>query len=158
MTTTQTIALKERLIPEVEEILNREVTRHEKLFAVCELLADEVSTFNWVGFYVADESGKEELVLGPFVGASTDHTRIPFGRGICGQVAVSHETFVSQDVHSEDNYLACSMDVQSEIVVPIMKNNEFVAQLDIDSHTKGSITPEQREALEETCVLLSEEF
>ena len=80
MTTTQTIALKERLIPEVEEILNREVTRHEKLFAVCELLADEVSTFNWVGFYVADESGKEELVLGPFVGASTDHTRIPFGR------------------------------------------------------------------------------
>ena len=158
MTTTQTIALKERLIPEVEEILNREVTRHEKLFAVCELLADEVSTFNWVGFYVADESGKEELVLGPFVGASTDHTRIPFGRGICGQVAVSHETFVSQDVHSEDNYLACSMDVQSEIVVPIMKNNEFVAQLDIDSHTKGSITPEQREALEEICLLLSEEF
>ena len=139
MTTTQTIALKERLIPEVEEILNREVTRHEKLFAVCELLADEVSTFNWVGFYVADESGKEELVLGPFVGASTDHTRIPFGRGICGQVAVSHETFVSQDVHSEDNYLACSMDVQSEIVVPIMKNNEFVAQLDIDSRDNGTI-------------------
>ena len=158
MTTTEAISLNEKLVYGTEEILKRNVTRDEKLFAVCELLADEVPTFNWVGFYMADPDGKDELVLGPFVGASTDHTRIPFGKGICGQVALSHETFVSQDVNAEENYLSCSIDVQSEIVVPVMKGDVFVAQLDIDSHTKNSITAEQRETLEEICDLLAEEF
>lgn len=158
MTTTEAISLKEKLVTATENILDRDVTRHEKLFAICELLADEVPTFNWVGFYMADPSGKEELVLGPFVGASTDHTRIPFGKGICGQVALSHETFVAQDVHAQDNYLSCSIDVQSEIVVPIMKDDVFVAQLDIDSHTRDSITIEQQETLEEICDMLADEF
>tara|TARA_R110000868_G_scaffold408293_7_gene691065 strand:+ start:14372 stop:14848 length:477 start_codon:yes stop_codon:yes gene_type:complete len=158
MTTTEAISLREKLLSATEEILGRDVTRNEKLFAICELLEDEVPTFNWVGFYLADPDGKKELVLGPFVGASTDHNRIPFGKGICGQVAVSHETFVAQDVHSQENYLSCSIDVQSEIVVPIMVGNEFVAQLDIDSHTKDSITEEQQETLEEICDLLADEF
>ena len=158
MPETQLLTLKEKLLANTRTILDKDVTLHEKLFAVCELLADEVPTFNWVGFYMVAEDEENELVLGPFVGASTDHTRIPFGKGICGQVAVSHETFVSQDVHAEDNYLSCSISVQSEIVVPIMKGDEFVAQLDIDSHTKNSITEEQTEALEEICELLSYEF
>ena len=155
---TQTITLLDKLIIHTKEILERTVTRNEKLFAVCELLADEVPTFDWVGFYLVAEDAENELVLGPFVGASTDHTRIPFGTGICGQVALSHKTFVSQDVNSEDNYLACSIDVQSEIVVPIMVGDEFVAQLDIDSNTKNSITEEQTEALEKICKMLSSEF
>ncbi|MBD3617048.1 MAG: GAF domain-containing protein [Gracilimonas sp.] len=157
MSTAQLISY-DQLISDTEDILERKVTRDEKLFAICELLADEINTFSWVGFYLPDPAGKEELVLGPFVGPSTNHTRIPYGRGICGQVALSHETFVAQDVHSEDNYLACSVDVKSEIVVPIMKEDEFVGQLDIDSNTKNSITKEQRELLEEICELLSEEF
>ncbi|MBO6584821.1 MAG: GAF domain-containing protein [Gracilimonas sp.] len=148
----------DQLISDTESILKRNVTRDEKLFAICELLADEIPSFSWVGFYLPDPEGKQELVLGPFVGPSTDHTRIPYGRGICGQVALSHETFVAQDVHSEENYLACSTDVQSEIVVPIMKDDEFVGQLDIDSNTKNSITKEQRELLEEICEFLSDEF
>lgn len=157
MTTAQ-LTLHEKLIADTESILKRRVTLHEKLFAICELLADEIETFNWVGFYLADTNGKEELVLGPFVGPSTNHTRIPFGQGICGQVALSHNTYVSQDVSNEDNYLACSVDVKSEIVVPIMKGDKFVAQLDIDSNTKNSITKEQHELLEEICSLLSFEF
>ena len=148
----------DQLLSATEDILERDVTRNEKLFAICELLADEIPTFNWVGFYLPDPEGKEELVLGPFVGPSTDHTRIPYGRGICGQVALNHETFVSQDVHSEENYLACSVEVKSEIVVPIMKDGEFVGQMDIDSNTKNSITQDQKELLEEICDLLSEEF
>lgn len=158
MTSAEVLSLRDQLVSATHEILERPVTRDEKLFAVCELLADEVPTFNWVGFYMADPNGKDELVLGPFVGASTDHSRIPFGKGICGQVALSHETFIAQDVHAEDNYLACSIDVQSEIVVPIMKGDVFVAQLDIDSHTKNSITEEQKGALEEICSLLANEF
>ncbi|GAB5410627.1 MAG: GAF domain-containing protein [Balneolaceae bacterium] len=158
MTTTEAVSLREKILSSTEEVLGRNVTRNEKLFAICELLEDEVSTFNWVGFYMADPDGKDELVLGPFVGASTDHTRIPFGKGICGQVALSHETFVAQDVHAQDNYLSCSIDVQSEIVVPIMVGDEFVAQLDIDSNTKNSITDEQKALLEEICDLIAEEF
>ncbi len=157
MSTIQLIS-HDQMMTEVENILDRDVTRHEKLFAICELLADEISTFSWVGFYLPDVDGTEELVLGPFVGPPTDHSRIPFGRGICGQVALSHQTFVSQDVQSEENYLACSVDVQSEIVVPIMVGDTFVGQLDIDSNTKKSITKEQRELLEEICELLSDEF
>lgn len=157
MSTAQLTAY-DQLLSATEDILARDVTRNEKLFAICELLADEIPTFNWVGFYLPDPDGKEELVLGPFVGPSTDHNRIPYGRGICGQVALNHETFVSQDVLSEDNYLACSVDVKSEIVVPIMKGDEFVGQMDIDSNTKNSITQDQQDLLEEICDLLSEEF
>ena len=155
---TAELTLQEKLVPEVENILKRNITRDEKLFAICEVLADDVDNFDWVGFYIADEDGKDELVLGPYIGKSTEHTRIPFGRGICGQVALSHQTFVSQDVHSEENYLSCSADVQSEIVVPIMKDGKFVAQLDIDSNTKNSITTLQKELLEYICSLLSNEF
>jgi GAF domain-containing protein len=157
MSTAQLTAY-DLLLSEAESITNRNVTRDEKLFAICELLADEINTFNWVGFYLPDPEGAEELVLGPFVGPATNHTRIPFGQGICGQVALNHETFVSQDVHSEDNYLACSVDVKSEIVVPIMKNKKFIGQLDIDSNTKNSISKEQRKLLEEICTLLVDEF
>ena len=158
MTVTDTLLLKEKLIAGAKDIIARDVTLNEKLFAICELRADEVPTFNWVGFYVVADDAENELKLGPFVGAATDHNRIPFGKGICGQVALSHQTYISQDVHAEENYLSCSISVQSEIVVPIMKAGEFVAQLDIDSHTKNSISDDQTEALEEICELLSEEF
>lgn len=157
MSATQLPAYQ-RIISSVSEILAQDQQRDEKLLAICKLLSDEVDTFDWVGFYLADPEGKKELVLGPYVGPSTDHTRIPYGRGICGQVAVSHETFVSQDVNSEDNYLSCSATVQSEIVAPIMKEGEFVAQIDIDSNTKASITEEQRNLIEEICEMLTEEF
>lgn len=158
MTLTEELSLRNHILPLVEDILSRSVTVNEKLFAICEVLEDEVPTFNWVGFYLIDPEVKTELVLGPFVGAPTDHTRIPFGKGICGQVALSHQTFVSQDVRAEENYLSCSINVRSEIVVPIMKSDKFVAQLDIDSHTRNSITTEQKEMLEEICKLLAEEF
>lgn len=146
-----------QIISETKEILSQHDDRDEKLLAICKLLERKVKTFDWVGFYFADPEGKE-LYLGPFVGEATDHTRIPFGRGICGQVAVSHKTFIAQNVHEEDNYIACSVDVQSEIVVPIMKGDKFVAQIDIDSNTRGSITKEQRKLLEEIAQLLEPEF
>ncbi|MFA7688455.1 MAG: GAF domain-containing protein, partial [Moheibacter sp.] len=97
----------------------------EKLRKVCQLLHDEVSHYNWVGFYFRN-GDKEELKLGSYVGAETDHTIIPFGKGICGQVAVSNQTFVVPDVSEQDNYLACSIETKSEIVVPIFKNGENI--------------------------------
>lgn len=122
----------------------------EKLKKICQLLDQEISYFNWTGFYFKN-GDKEELILGPYVGAETDHKIIPYGRGICGQVAVSNETFVVPDVNAEDNYLSCSIDTKAEIVVPIFKNGENIGQIDIDSHSINPFTDEDRELLEWLC-------
>lgn len=125
--------------------------RDEKLQEICQLLSDEVSVFDWVGFYLVDPDADRELVLGPYVGEATEHTRIPFGKGICGQAAETNDTFVVQDVSEADNYLACSIHVKAEIVVPVKREGEFIAELDIDSHTRNSITAEHRSFLEDVC-------
>ncbi len=158
MTATELTSLQENVLPKVERILENKVSLNEKLFAICETLQDNVEHFDWVGFYIADPEVEQQLKLGPFVGEPTNHTIIPYGKGICGQVALSHKTFVSQDVASEENYLSCSPSVKSEIVVPILKDGNFVAQIDIDSKVKNSISEEKKELLEEICILLSNEF
>lgn len=139
------------ILQNVDDLINQESSRDEKLKQICLLLHDEVEVFDWVGFYLVDPDAERELVLGPYVGEETDHTRIPFGKGICGQAADSQETFVIQDVSKEDNYLACSVDVQAEIVVPLMKGETLIGELDIDSHTKDSMTDEHRILLEKVC-------
>lgn len=122
----------------------------EKLEKVCHLLDQEIAYFNWTGFYFKN-GDKDELKLGPYVGAPTDHTIIPYGKGICGQVAVSNETFVVPDVHEESNYLSCSIDTKAEIVVPIFKDGQNIGQIDIDSHTIDPFTEDDRELLEWLC-------
>lgn len=121
-----------------------------KLQKICFLLDQEISYFNWTGFYFKNGE-KDELILGPYVGAETDHTIIPFGKGICGQVAVSGETFVVPNVKEQDNYLSCSIDTKAEIVVPIFKDGENIGQIDIDSHSIDPFTADDREMLEWLC-------
>ena len=122
------------LKPLVSEIvLEPKKTRDQKLLAICQLLTDSVSYYNWVGFYFANHE-TQTLHLGPYVGAQTDHTVIPFGKGICGQVAVSNSNFVVPDVSAQDNYIACSFTVKSEIVIPLFVNGVNIGQIDIDSH------------------------
>lgn len=142
---------KEAILNQVESIVNTDQKRDDKLRAICELLDEKIDAFDWTGFYLTSPEEDEMLILGPYVGETTEHIRIPFGKGICGQAAETLETFVVQDVSKADNYLACSLDVQSEIVVPIMKDNEFVGELDIDSHTKEAITPELKDLCEQIC-------
>ncbi|TYP93764.1 GAF domain-containing protein [Fodinibius salinus] len=132
--------------------------RDQKLQLICQHLADKIDVFDWVGFYLVDPEAEDELVLGPYVGEETDHTRISFGEGVCGQAAETNETFVVQDVSEEDNYLACSIHVKAEIVVPVKKDGEFVAELDIDSHTKDSLTEGHQKMLEEVCDMISPLF
>lgn len=127
----------------------------DKLQKVCQLLHDEVAHYNWVGFYFTN-GDKEELILGPYVGAETDHTIIPFGKGICGQVAVSNETFVVPDVSAQDNYLSCSIDTKSEIVVPIFKNGKNIGQIDIDSHVIDPFSESDEILLNYVCKKVSE--
>ncbi len=118
-----------------------------RLGEICELLRSEVPYYDWVGFYFRN-GNKEELKLGPYAGAPTDHTIIPFGKGICGQVAVSNENFVVPDVAAQDNYIACSITVKAEIVVPLFVNGENVGQIDIDSNTPDPFSEEDERFLE----------
>jgi len=140
------------------EIINSSTARQDKLQKIAELLNSEVEVFDWTGFYLSSETEERMLELGPFVGEETDHTRIPYGTGICGQAADTLDTFVVQDVSEADNYLACSVDVKSELVVPIMKNGKFVAELDIDSHIKNAITDEHKNLCEWICKELETVF
>jgi GAF domain-containing protein len=136
------------LQPKVIEILEQSaITRDEKLLKVCELLEKNVSYYTWVGFYFANHE-TQTLHLGPYVGAPTDHTVIPFGKGICGQVAVSNENFVVPDVQAQDNYIACSFTVKSEIVVPLFVDGENIGQIDIDSNILDPFTEADERFLE----------
>lgn len=136
------------LKPKITALVNApSVTRDEKLKHVCQFLHDTVEYYNWVGFYFRN-GDKEELILGPYVGAETDHTVIPFGKGICGQVAVSNKNFVVPDVSAQDNYIACSFTVKSEIVVPLFVNGQNIGQIDIDSHVLDPFTEADERFLE----------
>lgn len=130
---------------------------NDKLLKVCQLLDTEIDYYNWTGFYFRN-GDKEELILGPYVGAETDHTVIPFGKGICGQVAVSGETFVVPDVHEQDNYLSCSITTKAEIVVPIFKDDQNIGQIDIDSHQLDPFTKEDEELLEWLCAEIAKKL
>lgn len=138
----------ENLKPKVTEITSNSIlSREEKLLKICELLSNSIDYYNWVGFYFADHK-TQTLHLGPYVGAETDHTVIPFGKGICGQVAVSNANFVVPDVTAQDNYIACSFTVKSEIVVPLFVNGENIGQIDIDSHVLNPFTEADERFLE----------
>lgn len=138
----------ESLKPDVITILSEaSIERDVKLKSLCQLLTDNVDYYNWVGFYFANHENKT-LHLGPYVGAETDHAVIPFGKGICGQVAVSNENFVVPDVAAQDNYIACSFTVKSEIVVPLFVDGKNIGQIDIDSHVINPFTEADERFLE----------
>jgi len=138
----------ETLKPKIQEILNQKrATRDEKLLEICSFLKEAVSYYDWVGFYFRNGE-KEELILGPYAGTPTDHKVIPFGKGICGQVAVSNKNFIVPDVKAQDNYIACSLTVKSEIVIPLFVNGENIGQIDIDSHVLNPFNKEDEKFLE----------
>ena len=138
------------LKPKISDLVSRSSSLDTTLKDVCELLKTSIPYYDWVGFYFKNGE-KEELKIGPYAGATTDHTIIPFGKGICGQVAVSNKNFVVADVSSQDNYIACSLSVKSEIVIPLFVNNVNIGQLDIDSNTIDPFTHEDERFLEFVC-------
>lgn len=137
--------LSQRLIKDLENFDTISGVELQK--SLVQWLDKEVSYYNWTGFYFMNDE-KQQLEIGPYVGAYTNHTVIPYGRGICGQVAVSGKTFEVPDVHAQDNYLACSLATKSEIVVPIYKRENLVGQIDIDSHELDPFTQEDHDLLE----------
>jgi GAF domain-containing protein len=141
----------EALKPQIQKITrDPSLSVADRLQQVCNLLQKEVAVYDWVGFYFRN-GDLEELKLGPYAGDPTDHTVIPFGKGICGQVALSNQNFVVPDVAAQDNYIACSIHVKAEIVIPIFVDGANIGQLDIDSHTPDPFLEEDEYFLEFVC-------
>ena len=139
-----------KLKNKVDSILMSSSTIEEKLQIICDVLESEISYYDWVGFYFKN-GDKDELKLAQYTGEETVHTIIPFGKGICGQVAVSNQNFVVQDVSNQENYISCGWKVKSEIVIPIFVNKENIGQIDIDSHTANVFTDKDEQLLEYVC-------
>jgi GAF domain-containing protein len=112
------------------------------------LIAERLSNYNWVGFYMRDPSDENVLVLGPYRGAPTEHVRIPVTEGICGAAVAQGETVIVEDVSADPRYLACSIETRSEIVVPIRARGKIVGEIDIDSHTLNAFGADDRRFLE----------
>jgi putative methionine-R-sulfoxide reductase with GAF domain len=117
------------------------------------LLKDAIPYYSWVGIYLLDG---DELVLGPFLGKPSPHTRIPLGRGICGAAATEKATIVVDDVNADARYLACSIETRSEIVVPIIEDGDVLGEIDIDSDTPAAFGDADRALLEAVAALLAE--
>ena len=141
----------EALKPHVLEVLrDSALSVTDRLQEVCNLLKNEIPAYDWVGFYFRN-GNKQELKLNRFAGEPTEHTIIPFGKGICGQVALSNKKLIVQDVAEEDNYISCGWKVKSEIVIPIFSEGKNIGQIDIDSHTLNPFTEKDTELLEFVC-------
>ncbi len=133
--------------PSVEDLMSVIVGR----------LQERLGHFDWVGFYMIEKGGLGEepiLVLGPYVGAVTQHTRIPLNQGICGAAASSGQTVIVDDVRSDPRYLACSLETRSEIVAPVLVKGKVVGELDIDSHTPAAFNDDDRELVEHCASLV----
>ena len=130
-------------------------TRDSAMQQVVRLLKDAVPHYTWVGIYLVEG---EELVLGPFLGKPSPHTRIPLGQGICGAAVTEKATIVVDDVNADPRYLACSIETQSEIVVPIMRGGQPLGEIDIDSDQPAAFGAADRALLEPVAAMLAERF
>jgi len=143
------------------QIILRDIFESEKdpllaLQSICDTLLT-IDYYHWVGFYFMNNT-TNTLHLGPFAGEPTDHIKIPFGKGICGQVALSGESFLVEDVSAQENYIACNLNTKSEIVVPLYANKKLVGQIDIDSEKANAFNQEDELFLKDLNAIIAVYF
>jgi L-methionine (R)-S-oxide reductase len=143
------------LIPALDTLAKTSASTDAFMKGIVALLHEKLTRYNWVGFYMIEKEGdRDVLVLGPFKGTMTPHTRIPLNQGICGAAAFTGKTMVVDDVNSDSRYLACSVETKSEIVVPVFVHGKVAGELDIDSHFLAAFGPEDRKLCEHAAALL----
>ena len=136
----------------IDAVTREEPDPQRAMARVVEILKRETPHYTWVGIYLLDG---DELVLGPFLGKPSLHTRIPIGRGICGAAARERATMVVDDVNRDSRYLACSLETKSEIVVPIMSGERVLGEIDVDSDRPAAFGPDDRRLLESVAARLA---
>ena len=118
----------QNLLPQIESLVAGEMDMIANMANVAAAL-HEAFGFWWTGFYRVES---QQLVLGPFQGPIAC-TRIPYGKGVCGTAWQRAETVIVPNIHDFPGHIACSSASNSEIVVPLIRNNRVIAVLDIDS-------------------------
>jgi GAF domain-containing protein len=152
MATNHSVDYRELLNDIVGLVRGAGETREALAHAVTELKRRQ-PYYTWVGIYLLEG---DELVLGPFLGKPSPHTRIPLDRGICGAAATQKQTIVVDDVNADSRYLACSLETKSEIVVPIMHGGAVLGEIDIDSDRPAAFGEQDRVLLEGVAQALAE--
>lgn len=132
------------LAKQLDALLEGENNQIANLSNASALLNQFLDDTNWVGFYLMEEG---ELVLGPFQGLPAC-VRIKVGRGVCGTAVEKRETLRIEDVHAFPGHIACDAASNSEIVIPLIKNDEVIGVLDIDSPSKSRFSEEDQKGLE----------
>jgi GAF domain-containing protein len=136
------------------DLQNERLRGAELRHAAMEMLS-ELPGYNWCGVYRLET---DTLILDEFVGAPTDHTRIPVGVGVCGTAVKENQNQVIEDVRELANYLSCSVQTRSEIVVLIRNGDQVLGQIDIDGHTVGAFDKSDEELLERVAQALAERW
>jgi L-methionine (R)-S-oxide reductase len=151
----------QEVLKELDRLTQAAGSVEDLMWEIVKLLHDRMLKYNWVGFYMLERSSNLQptmLVLGPFQGAMTAHTRIPLNQGICGAAASTGKTVVVDDVSQDQRYLACSTETKSEIVVPVFVRSRVVGELDIDSHFLAAFRDEDRELIEYCASLVGKQL
>src|SRR5499433_1871693 len=143
-----------RIAAELDKLAASAVNADALMNSIVSLFHEKLTRYNWVGFYMIDLKDANMLVLGPFRGSMTPHTRIPLNQGICGAAASSGKTVVVDDVNKDPRYLACSIETKSEIVVPVFAKGKVVGELDIDSHFPAAFTSEHQDFVQHCAMLV----
>ena len=138
--------LKSNLVENVKAIIDKDLPLISNLSNLSRLIYDSIPNVSWCGFYLTFED-RDELYLGPYQGPLAC-TIIPFGKGVCGTCALEKKTQLIPNVHKCINHIACSSKTNSEIVVPIIKNNRVVAVIDLDSEEFSNFSLAHQEELE----------
>jgi L-methionine (R)-S-oxide reductase len=144
--------IQRTVLASVEDAVASERDGARAMERVVAILKSEMPSYSWVGIYLLEG---DELVLGPFLGKPSPHTRIPLARGICGAAATEKQTIIVDDVNADARYLACSLETRSEIVVPIMSGSHVLGEIDIDSDRPAAFDAEDKTLLEAVAALLA---
>lgn len=133
------------LVKQTESLITGEPNIIANMANISALLFTSLDDVNWAGFYLIDSP--TELVLGPFQG-NPACIRIPLGKGVCGTAAATAQTQLVEDVHAFAGHIACDAASNSEIVIPVHKNGEVFAVLDIDSPSIARFDADDQQGLE----------
>ena len=144
------------LLEFVNCLIDKEIPLVSNLANLSRALFDGFKGVSWAGFYLANQKG-DTLYLGPYQGPLAC-TTIAFSKGVCGYCATTQKTVLVDDVHSFEGHIACSSLTNSEIVVPIIKDGEVVAVIDLDSNNFANFTKDDASILEDIALIISELF
>jgi GAF domain-containing protein len=143
---------QEQTLTEITNVTRAEADSQRAMKSAVAILKRDIPHYTWVGIYLLEGN---ELVLGPYLGKPSPHTRIPIGQGICGAAAREKQTIVVDDVNADERYLACSLETKSEIVVPIMIGERVLGEIDIDSDRAAAFGAADRQLLEQVATMLA---